>query len=262
MRLKSVLFGLVACACASVATAQSDVAMSASGVQNLGYLNVKVWLEGPYVGGAMSTNLNPEFLPTTQPYGGSEFEGTPMHYTVAETVGNWDSPRANTVDWVLVELRTTSAAADSFQTRAGLLMSDGSIRDVDGISELAFVGGASNDYFVVVRHRNHLPIMSNEVVTLSGSSGGTQFDMTVEANIYPGAASNAAKDLGSGAFGLYAGDGDGSGGNGVEDQAVWLDESNLEGYFIADYSLSAGVGVEDQALWVANANKQTLVPEN
>lgn len=262
MRLKSVLFGLLTCTFAGTASAQSDASASVSGVQNLGYLNIKVWLEGPYSSGSMSTNLNPGLIPTTQPYGGSEFEGTPMYYTVAETVADWTGARADAVDWVLVELRTTSAAADSFQTRAGLLMSDGTIKDTDGTSDLLFVGAGTNDYFVVVRHRNHLPIMSNEVVTLNLTSGGTQYDLTVEANIYPGTASNAAKNLGSGAFGLYAGDANGSGGTGSEDQAAWLSDNGFAGYLDGDFNLSGGGGSEDKAILLANLGVGTLVPEN
>lgn len=230
--------------------------------QLLSYVNLKVWLEGPYAAGAMSTNLNPDDLPLSQPYADAAFDGTPMDYSGTESVADWSGPLAGAVDWVLVEVRTTTAAATKIATRAGLLMSDGSIRDIDGTSNLIFTGFATGDYFVVVRHRNHIPIMSNGVVTFSGTSPAPLYDMTVEANIYSGVGSNGAKNLGSGAFGLYAGDADGSGATGAPDNAAWVADDGFSGYRAGDFDLSGVTGAPDNALWVLNPGKVTLVPEN
>lgn len=232
-----------------------------AGTQNLLYVNVKVWLEGPYNSGAMTTSLNPATLPTTQPYGGGDFTGTPMEYAGSEAVADWTGARASVVDWVLVELRTTTAAASAVATRAGLLMSDGSIKDTDGTSELIFTT-PPGDHYIVVRHRNHIPIMSNAVVTLDATTPSTQYDMTVEANIYSGVGAGGAKEVDTGVFALFTGDANGSGGTGAEDQAIWLGENGFAGYLQSDYNLSAGAGAEDQALWLGNPSRLTLVPEN
>lgn len=232
-----------------------------AGTQNLLYVNVKVWLEGAYDSGSMTTSLNPGSLPTSQPYNGGDFTGTPMEYAGSESVADWTGARASAVDWVLVELRTTTAAASAVATRAGLLMSNGTIRDTDGTSELIFTT-APGDHYIVVRHRNHIPIMSNSVVTLGATTPSTQYDMTVEANIYSGVGSGGAKSVDTGVFALFAGDANGSGGTGAEDQAIWLGENGFAGYLQSDYNLSAGAGAEDQALWLGNPSRLTLVPEN
>jgi hypothetical protein len=223
------------------------------------FANLKVFLEGAYAGnGLMSTNLNPANLPLAQPYGGSSFGGTPMSYAGLESVSTMP---AEVVDWVLIEVRSGTAAADSQTTRAALLLDNGLIRDVDGISQVEFQGLTPASYYVVVRHRNHVPIMSNTAVPIIGSPGSI-YDMSLEANIYNGVGSGAAKNLGNGVFGLYAGDANGSGGTGPEDKAAWLSENGFLGYLITDFSLSGGTGPEDKALWIGNPSVLTIVPEH
>lgn len=267
MRLKvmsSLLVALILSTAAMTSSADPPEGDVTAGPERLlSYVNLKVWLEGPYTGGAMATTLNPTYLPLSQPYADPVYDGTPMEYdTGTESVAAWTGALANAVDWVLVEVRTSTAAASKIATRAGILMSDGSIRDVDGTSDLIFTGFATGDYFVVVRHRNHVPIMSNAVVTFSGSTPAPLYDLTVEANIYSGVGTNGAKDLGSGAFGLYAGDADGSGGTGAPDNAVRTGELGFTGYRLGDFDLSGAVGAPDNALLVPNFGKLTLVPEN
>jgi hypothetical protein len=267
MRLKnmsSLLFAFVfaSSALASHANAPAPVPVSPGPDQLLSYVNLKVWLEGPFQAGTMATNLNPNDLPLSQPYADASFDGTPMDYNGTEFVADWSGALASVVDWVLVEVRTSTAAASKIATRAGLLMSDGSIRDTDGTSNLIFTGFATGDYFVVVRHRNHIPIMSNGVVTFSGTSPAPLYDLTVEANIYSGVGAGGAKDLGSAAFGLFAGDGSGSGGTGPEDNAAWLAVNGFAGYLAADFNLSGAVGPEDKAMLLGNPSRLTLVPEN
>jgi uncharacterized protein YjdB len=65
------------------------------------------------------------------------------------------------VDWVFVELRLKTDPTKIVATRSGLLQRDGDIVDIDGISPLAFPNIAPDNYYFVVRHRNHLGVMSN-----------------------------------------------------------------------------------------------------
>jgi hypothetical protein len=53
-------------------------------------------------------------------------------------------------------LRDENDPAVIVQRRAGLIQRDGDIVDLDGVSPLTFTGGASGNYYVTVRHRNHL----------------------------------------------------------------------------------------------------------
>ena len=55
-------------------------------------------------------------------------------------------------------------------TRAAFIKSDGTIVDTDGTSPVQFTGLSDGDYYVVIRHRNHLAIMSASAIPLSSSS--------------------------------------------------------------------------------------------
>ncbi len=77
------------------------------------------------------------------------------------------------VDWVFVEIRDGSKLDSIVTTRAALLQRDGDIRDhrvftdprkmdADGYAYLTFDSTLAGDYYVSVRHRNHLGVMTND----------------------------------------------------------------------------------------------------
>ena len=128
--------------------------------------NLKVYLQGPYSGGgAMTTTLNTNNL---IPLNSNAAYSTLTYGYTASTVTS--IPNSDIVDWVLVELRTGTASGTKVATRAGFLKSDGTIVDTNGISPLQFAGLGEGNYYVVVRHRNHLAIMSASAIPLSSSS--------------------------------------------------------------------------------------------
>ncbi|MFM2392308.1 MAG: hypothetical protein RLZZ546_285, partial [Bacteroidota bacterium] len=67
------------------------------------------------------------------------------------------------VDWIFVELRSKSNNTQKIATRSGLIQRDGDIVDLDGVSPLAFPGLTADSFYVVVKHRNHLGVMSSKV---------------------------------------------------------------------------------------------------
>lgn len=129
------------------------------------YLNTKIFLEGNYSNGSMSTTLNANGkIPLAQPFGSA-----PWSYNGPESVPS--IPNNLIVDWVLVELRTGTAANTSVAKRAGFLRNDGFIVDLNGASQLVFPNvDPSANYYVVVYHRNHLKVMSSTPVTLGSES--------------------------------------------------------------------------------------------
>jgi len=160
--------------------------------------NLKVFLQGPYSGGSMSTALNNQgLIPLTQPY-----SGAPWNYPGTERIASVPS---GVVDWVLVELRTGTSASTKVAARAALLKSDGSVVGLDGTSPVGF-SVASGSYYIVIHHRNHLAVMSANSVALSGSSSLYDFT-TSQAQAYGG----GMKDLGGGSYGMWAGDVTGDG---------------------------------------------------
>jgi len=58
---------------------------------------------------------------------------------------------------VVVELRSAVDPSLVGASRAALLRRDGRVVDMDGVSPVAITAG-STSYFVVLRHRNHLPV--------------------------------------------------------------------------------------------------------
>jgi len=120
-------------------------------------LNSKIFLEGDFSGGSMSTELNTQnVIPLSQPY-----NTAPWNYEGTESV---TSIPANVVDWILVELRTNTNASSVEAKRAGFIKNDGTIVDLDGTSNLEFQNLNPADYYIVIYHRNHLSAMSANAV--------------------------------------------------------------------------------------------------
>lgn len=117
------------------------------------YVDLKVFLEGAYNSSNMMNADIQSIVPSIQPY-----NVTPWFYSGAETA----TISEDIVDWVLIELRTgstPSTATTIVGRKAALLKNDGTIIDSDGISNLNF-DLPSGNYYIVIYHRNHLPIMS------------------------------------------------------------------------------------------------------
>ncbi|MCB0273611.1 MAG: hypothetical protein KDI06_02285 [Calditrichaeota bacterium] len=208
--------------------------------------NVKVFLEAPYSTGSMSNRLN-SALPASQPYSGS-----PWNYAGAETVGSFAS---DIVDWVLLELRTGTGSGTLVGRRAALLKSDGTIVDTSGSGQVAF-GLSPGDYYVVVYHRNHVPVMTSAVATLG--PGSSLYDFTTAQTQAFG--STPMVDLGSGVFGLAGGDADSDGDVDSDDKTAVAGDLNNTGYRSADINFSQLTTYADKILVVQNTGKTSQVP--
>jgi uncharacterized protein YjdB len=122
------------------------------------------------------------------------------------------------VDWVMVELRNATAPTQRLATRAGLLQRDGDVVDVDGVTPLKFPGMPMNNYYIAVKHRNHLSVMSkfaqtpevyNVLVNFTTPSFETYDKGVVGAQNYTGLAQTAKAKTGWRA--MWAGDYDSTG---------------------------------------------------
>lgn len=143
----------------------------------------RVFLQGPYgTGPLMSDALRSgNMVPAQEPYTqlGFTHAGGGGGETVAAGVLNVSGTNA-IVDWVLVELRTAGPAYAVVATRSALVQRDGDVVDTDGVSPVAFTVGNGN-YHVVVRHRNHLGVMSASTVALSGTAATVDFRLAATA---------------------------------------------------------------------------------
>lgn len=210
--------------------------------------NIKVLLEGSYdAGGVMRTSLNLQgYIPLSQP-----FNTSPWFYTGTETV---TSVPANVTDWILVELRiTTTTVVDR---RVAFIKNDGTLVDLDGVSNIKFPTATAGDYYVVIIHRNHLAVMTSTPITISFSP--TLYDMRTDLSKAFG--TNSMKSLVGGYYGTYTADTDGSGTVNATDRSNTWNQRNLSGYFGSDVDLSGTVNAGDRSLVWNNRNLSTQVP--
>ena len=209
--------------------------------------NIKIFFEGPYVGGQMSTFINTlGYIPLSQP-----FNTSPWNYTGTESVA---SIPANVTDWILVELRSTTTTV--VERRAAFIKNDGTLVDLDGVSNIKFPTATAGDYYVVIIHRNHLSLMTSAPVTISFSP--TLYDMRTDLTKAYG--TNAMKSLGGGYYGAYTADTDGSGTVNAADRSNTWNQRNLSGYYGTDVDLSGTVNAADRSTVWNNRNLSTQVP--
>lgn len=130
----------------------------------------KVFLEGPYNGADMDDDLRAgNHIPLTEPYTSMGYSfvdggGESVAASVFTTTGN-----NAIVDWMVLELRDKNNSSTVLASRAVLLQRDGDVVDLDGVSEVALSIG-DDDYYLALRHRNHLGVMSLNTLSLDNSS--------------------------------------------------------------------------------------------
>jgi hypothetical protein len=79
------------------------------------------------------------------------------------------------VDWVFIELRDKTTNTIINSTRSALLQRDGDIVDMDGTSPVYFANTTPDNYYLVVKHRNHLGVMSAGLFNLTLTTTSVDF---------------------------------------------------------------------------------------
>lgn len=131
-------------------------------------VNAKAKLAAAYdhANGLMRDSLRTKnLIPNNEPYSATGF-----------TVANTDdllrsdlmaqSGEVAVTDWVIVELRDKTNPANILSSKSALILRDGRIVEKDGVSAVFFQDIAIDEYYVAIRHRNHLGIMSAEPLEL------------------------------------------------------------------------------------------------
>ena len=175
---------------------------------NLVRLPLRVVLQGAcdVTTGAMHDSLRLNaLLPPEQPYAaaaGASYNGCEAvpDLTVLGAKG-----LASVVDWVVVELRAANDPTQVVTTAAALLLRNGAVKAPDGYGDVALLTPPGN-YYVAVRHRNHLPAMTAAPVPLAFSSAPLDFSDPNLATY-----GTHARHLSNGVACLWAGDADGDG---------------------------------------------------
>ncbi|MEZ5195523.1 MAG: LamG domain-containing protein [Bacteroidales bacterium] len=209
-------------------------------------LNLSVFLEGPFNGTDMITDLN-SIIPLQQTL------------TVVGYYGNEEVdaiPNADVVDWIGLELRDApdiNSATESTAIGGGafFLLKDGSIVGLDGSSLPTFDGEVSQQLFVVIWHRNHLPVIS--AYPLIETGGIYTYDFTTGITQAYGD-SDGYKQWENGVAVMVAGDGDADGYILSSDKtSVWTFQAAKNGYFSGDFNMDTQVNnVDKNNIWIPN----------
>lgn len=158
-------------------------------------LNLRVYLEGALMQNGGETSITSglplmrddlrvspftgaNYIPLSDPYTfvKDPFINTPAKFnrigpgledenlTIEDSIGVFGVQGDNAiVDWIHVELRSKDDMTLPIATRSALLQRDGDVVDLDGESELKFQGVNVDSFYVVVKHRSHLGVMSMKV---------------------------------------------------------------------------------------------------
>ena len=136
-------------------------------------LSAKVYLQGALLGVPSTDVLIRDdlrvksLIPLQHPYGTQ----TPLTVITAPTSAVFNVTGANAiVDWVFIELRSGTNSATVVDSRPAFVQRDGDIVDTDGISPVLFKSATPGSYFIVVKHRNHLGVMSGTPVTMTSTA--------------------------------------------------------------------------------------------
>jgi len=230
---------------------------------------IKVFLEGAFDpnSGNMATQLNEQgYLPGQLPVtyfgkstpAGQPYNQAPWFYEGTEGSQMTDSRdrlqsayNATVVDWILLSLRTDLTKGSEVFQGAGLLHSDGTVE----MQRFTQLDEDITEYYIVIEHRNHLPIMSPTPIPVV--QGILSFDFTKKDSYrsiigtgqinYDGSYMMAA---GNGEMTLdYSSDTDIN----VKDLTAWLfNNGENSSYYLEDYDLNGDINIKDRILWEKN----------
>lgn len=131
-------------------------------------VNLKAFLQGPYdsTSGLMTDSLRTlNFIPLTNPYSGS----------TAVTASQLTTTGSNAVvDWILIELRSQSNSTNIVASQPALILRNGNIVSASGAASIS-INVANDYYFVSLKHRNHLPVMTKFANYLTSTSTTIDF---------------------------------------------------------------------------------------
>lgn len=209
-------------------------------------LSAKVFLEGFYdIGtGTMHDNLRTNgAIPSTSPYDGTTLPDPTVLQNHA------------VVDWIFVRLLSACDSTLSLDGRSALLLKDGNIVDLDGLSPLVF-NVPYDEYYIEIQHRNHLPIRSLFPFLLKTSNYIYDFSNgNLPLNI---GQHSAQKTITGNVLTMFTGNADSNGQINQLDYFSWFNCSQggaSSGYFYSDFNGDGHCDDLDILLWKNNVGK-------
>ncbi len=221
-------------------------------------LNLNVFLEGAFDAGQTNMTgglLQRQVVPQGQPYNSS-----PWNYPGTEGSG-WlpiDYP-AGTIDWVLVSLRTSLDPGTEVARVAAVLLEDGTISPFS-----LNRNNNTNPLYVMIEHRNHLPIISAQPIPIINNT--ISYDFTMENSYSPGLGFGQ-KQVGTN-WVMYGGNADQAANQNscdinAADRVFWETVNGLFGvYSPGDYNLDGDVNAADKIIFNSNNGIYTTIPKS
>lgn len=129
----------------------------------------------------------------------------------------------------------------------------------DGSGSLTFPYSVQNELFVVVYHRNHVPVMSANPVTESG--GIYHYDFTISDEQFYGGMGSCIEVV-PGVWSLIGGDADADGSvNSTDKDTYWNSLVGLKGYLKTDFNLDGETDNKDKNnIWIPANGSTGLLP--
>ncbi|MCC7222919.1 MAG: hypothetical protein IT273_04280 [Chitinophagales bacterium] len=211
-------------------------------------VKAKAMLQGCFntTNSLMTTHLQQNsILPTAQP-----FNTSPWNYAGNETMSAIPS---NMVDWVLLEVRSSSDNSQIVAQKAALLLNNGSIIDASGNPAGVVFNGLTNNatYYLSLKTRHHLAVLGSNSVQLPNA---TPYDFTDTDQVVDGSQQLylATPDIGT----LRAGDMDNNGTITVSDfNLLQAQSGQINVYNNSDCNLDRSTTVADFNLYALNISK-------
>ncbi len=168
-------------------------------------IRATVFLQGPRLNavddGLMNDDLRSSTLiPKISPYDAGDVISDSNVFNNGGISGTGLS-QDNIVDWVWIEIRSSSDNTLVVDGTSALVQRDGDIVALDGTSDV-ILRGLTGNYFITIKHRNHLGIMTQTTRALSVAPS-PNIDFTNNATTVFG--TNARVQLGNGDMALWSG---------------------------------------------------------
>ena len=139
-------------------------------------------------------------------------------------------------------------------------MKDGSVVFPNGCNCILNIG---EEYYIVIEHRNHLPVMTHQKVSVTNT--GLSYDFRSQQS-YVTFTGDGQKILEAGVYAMYAANGDQVSVLGARsdvnatDEAIWTENNSIgDIYNIGYYDMNGDVNADDESLWLENTGKSSDV---
>lgn len=167
-------------------------------------INPKVFLQGAIINSETTGLMNDDLrdlglLPVVSPFGdGKTVDANVFNLGGTSSLGAFED---DIVDWVWLEFRDETDVSNIIKGTSVLLQRDGDVVALDGVSDIS-LGIIPKNYYIVLKHRNHLGVMSANPVAVTET--GTAINFTSNATATYG--NNAQVTLANGDLALWTGD--------------------------------------------------------